>query len=157
MENTCIVCGKKFKAKTWNQVICGEECKKKRQYECYLKLKNKQEERKVKRKKPMLKKLPLLKSKVITQAGDPKWVKDYASGNRLMQIAMLARALTDYNITNISYGVLSTKWDTKQYYSWESTVIALKRKDYNNAKNKSTEKEQSAEQDNAKEKNTAEG
>ena len=134
MINTCIVCGKPFKGKSWNQTTCSDECKKKRQYECWLKHKQKKEEQykaeeKAKAARQAKRKLTAAKSNVTVQRGDPKWVKDYAKGDRLTQISMLARALTDYGIINITYGTLSTKWDTAKYYSWESIVISRKRKE----------------------------
>ena len=159
MDNTCIVCGKRFRAKTWNQTTCSDECKQKRQYECWLKHKQKKEEQykakeeKAKAARQAKRKLTAAKSNVTVQRGDPKWVKDYAKGNRLTQISMLARALTDYNITNISYGVLSTKWDTKQYYSWESTVIGLKRKEKTNDKQHIKDIQAAAEEGTFKSKN----
>ena len=132
MINICIVCGKTFSAKAWNQTTCSEECKKKRQYQCWLKHKKKKEEQtklEEKKWKPLKQQLTATKSKVTTQRGDPTWVKDYAKGDRLTQIAMLARALTDYGIINITYGTLSTKWDTQKYYYWENIVISRKRKE----------------------------
>ena len=92
MENTCIVCGKKFRPKSWNQTVCGEECKKKRQYECWLRHQKKkeaqikQEEAKLKEPKKKVK-LPPNKSNVTVKANDPKWVREYAAGDRLTQIA----------------------------------------------------------------------
>ena len=96
-------------------------------------LRLKQEEKELAAKKKAAKPKPS-KSKVNTKRGDPKWVNDYAAGDRLTQIAMLARALNDYKITDTSYEKLSLYWDTKQYFIWESIVISRKRKEKANDK-----------------------
>lgn len=136
MIKTCVVCGKTFNATTWNKIMCSEECVAQRKYECWLahKARKEQEEQAKKKKESKPPKTGPTKSKITLVKGDPRWVKDYEKGDRLTQISMLARALTDYGIVKISYGVLSTYWDTSKYYNWESIVISRKRKEKANGK-----------------------
>jgi len=132
MENICIVCGKSFKPKLWNQQTCSDECKNKRQYQFWLDYKKEHEDKKEDKKekqKQKLKRKTVTKSVVKVLATDAKWIKDYAKGDRLTQISMLARALNDLNIARLSYGQLATFWDTKKYYAWEKNVISQKRKE----------------------------
>lgn len=152
MENICIVCGKSFNPKRWNQQTCSEDCKNKRQYEFWLSYQKAHS----KKEKPKKKKA-ITKSTLKVLADDPKWIKDYAKGDRLTQISMLARALSDMDIIKLSYGELALWWNTDKYYAWEKNVISLKRKEQAYA-NKDTFKDifQIAAEDRAKEKDCTE-
>lgn len=64
--------------------------------------------------KPKRKPKPLEHKKIAT---DSKWAKTYAKADRLTKISMLSCALDKLGITHLSYGQLSTKWLTHEYYS----------------------------------------
>lgn len=126
MVNKCIVCGRYFKASRWNQQVCSDECMKVRQKAICAKHKSQIPKRPKPKPKPIIKSD---RSKITVLDNDPEWIKKYAKADRLTQISMLAVALSDYGIIKISYGQLSTKWDTAEYFKWESTVISKKRKE----------------------------
>ena len=56
-------------------------------------------------------------------ATDSKWAKEYAEADRLTKIAMLSGALAKLEIAHLSYGQLSTKWLTHEYYSLLQQVL----------------------------------
>lgn len=56
-------------------------------------------------------------------ATDSKWAKTYAAADRLTKIAMLSGALAKLEIAHLSYGQLSTKWLTHEYYSLLQQVL----------------------------------
>lgn len=56
-------------------------------------------------------------------ATDSKWAKEYAEADRLTKIAMLSWALDKLGIAHLSYGQLSTKWLTHEYYSLLQQVL----------------------------------
>ncbi len=56
-------------------------------------------------------------------ATDSKWAKKYAEADRLTKIAMLSWALDKLGIAHLSYGLLSTKWLTNEYYSLLQQVL----------------------------------
>lgn len=56
-------------------------------------------------------------------ATDSKWAKTYAAADRLTKIAMLSWALDKLEIAHLSYGQLSTKWLTYEYYSLLQQVL----------------------------------
>ena len=144
----------------WNQQICSEACKNKRQYQFWLKYQQEHSNTLKKQDKDITsskkkKKKSTVKSKVQLLEGDPKWIKVYAEADRLTQITMLARALDDYGIAKLSYGQLALRWDTHEYYMWEKDVISRKRKEqaYDN-KNTFKDLYQAAAEDRAKEKDS---
>lgn len=63
---------------------------------------------------------PLEHKKIAT---DSKWAKKYAEADRLTKIAMLSWALDKLGIAHLSYGQLSTKWLTNEYYSLLQQVL----------------------------------
>lgn len=63
---------------------------------------------------------PLEHKKIAT---DSKWAKKYAEADRLTKIAMLSWALDKLGIAHLSYGLLSTKWLTNEYYSLLQQVL----------------------------------
>lgn len=63
---------------------------------------------------------PLEHKKIAT---DSKWAKVYAAADRLTKIAMLSWALDKLGIAHLSYGQLSTKWLTHEYYSLLQQVL----------------------------------
>lgn len=70
--------------------------------------------------KPKRKPKPLEHKKIAT---DSKWAKKYAEADRLTKIAMLSWALDKLGIAHLSYGQLSTKWLTHEYYSLLQQVL----------------------------------
>ena len=70
--------------------------------------------------KPKRKPKPLEHKKIAT---DSKWAKKYAEADRLTKIAMLSWALDKLGIAHLSYGQLSTKWLTNEYYSLLQQVL----------------------------------
>ena len=70
--------------------------------------------------KPKRKPLPLEHKKIAT---DSKWAKKYAEADRLTKIAMLSWALDKLEIARLSYGKLSTKWLTDEYYRLLQQVL----------------------------------
>lgn len=56
-------------------------------------------------------------------ATDSKWAKKYAEADRLTKIAMLSWALDKLEIAHLSYGQLSTKWLTHEYYNLLQQVL----------------------------------
>lgn len=70
--------------------------------------------------KPKRKPKPLEHKKIAT---DSKWAKKYAEADRLTKIAMLSWALDKLEIAHLSYGQLSTKWLTHEYYSLLQQVL----------------------------------
>lgn len=138
MKKHCIVCNSVFETKNPNQICCSYECKTKRIKEISKKYREEHRDeirrnyRKFTEKKNCSNSdkdiFKHLKYEVTKE--DPKWVQDYCKADRLTQITMLAKALTDYNIELISYGRLVLFWGTSQYTTWEGKVIELKRKEH---------------------------
>ena len=69
---------------------------------------------------PKRKPKPLEHKKIAT---DSKWAKTYAKADRLTKISMLSCALDKLGIAHLSYGQLSTKWLTHEYYSLLQQVL----------------------------------
>lgn len=63
---------------------------------------------------------PLYHKKIAT---DSKWAKTYTKADRLTKISMLSWALDKLGIAHLSYGQLSTKWLTNEYYSLLQQVL----------------------------------
>ena len=143
MQKKCIVCGKEFEATNSRTITCSPECAQTRkaqlikkyyqehkgellnyQRQYGQKIKRIKQEVKDKQKAMMEKAKP---RKITTRKNDPKWIKDYAKGDRITQVSMLACALTMENIISISYGQLSVYWNSMQYLNWESEILAIKR------------------------------
>ena len=76
--------------------------------------------------KPKRKPKPLEHKKIAT---DSKWAKKYAEADRLTKIAMLSWALDKLEIAHLSYGQLSTKWLTHEYYSLLQQVLNRAKKE----------------------------
>lgn len=152
MIRTCTICGKLFEGRA-NATVCSGVCRleAKRRYQReykashYDKIKTYQRENWAKRKaiekaygitksdnialdvaaaapapKPKKKPKPLEHKKIAT---DSKWAKVYAAADRLTKIAMLSWALDKLGIAHLSYGQLSTKWLTDEYYSLLQQVL----------------------------------
>lgn len=151
MIRTCTICGKLFEGRA-NATVCSGVCRleSKRRYQReykaihYDKIKTYQRENWAKRKaiekaygiiksdnialdsaaaappKPKRKPKPLEHKKIAT---DSKWAKTYAKADRLTKISMLSWALDKLGIAQLSYGQLSTKWLTNEYYSLLQQVL----------------------------------
>ena len=151
MIRTCTICGKQFEGRA-NATVCSGVCRleAKRRYQReyksshYEKIKNYQKKSWYKQKaiekafnitksdnialdvaavappKPKRKPKPLEHKKIAT---DSKWAKKYAEADRLTKIAMLSWALDKLGIAHLSYGQLSTKWLTHEYYSLLQQVL----------------------------------
>lgn len=152
MRKICKICGNEFEGRA-NREYCSGVCKieAKRRYQReykashYEKIKNYQRENWAKRKaiekaygitksdnialdiaaaaepkKKNRKPKPLEHKKIAT---DSKWAKKYAEADRLTKIAMLSWALDKLGIAHLSYGQLSTKWLTHEYYSLLQQVL----------------------------------
>ena len=143
---TCIVCGELFKPIRTTQICCSEGCRKERmQQTCkewqalHPEAKAKyyqhaQEKKKTESVKPENEKVAVITANQVAKLNpvkakwsDPKWIKDYSNADRLTKISMLARALSDLGIEQLTYGTLSIWWDTDRYASWEKQVLRLKR------------------------------
>lgn len=152
MIKACRICGKQFEGRA-NREICSASCRieakkiyqreyKKSHYE---KIKSYQRENWAKRKaiekafnitksdniainsaaaapdpKRKRKPKPLYHKKIAT---DSKWAKTYTKADRLTKISMLSWALDKLGIAHLSYGQLSTKWLTNEYYSLLQQVL----------------------------------
>ena len=154
MKKHCIVCNSVFETKNPNQICCGYDCKIKRAKEISKKYREEHRDeirrnyRKFTQKKSGSDNDTVLsKSKIyeVTKK-DPRWVQDYCKTDRLTQISMLAKALTEYNIELISYGRLVLFWGTSQYTTWEEKVIELKRKEHVTAEDTIKSKDNSKKQ-----------
>lgn len=152
MIKTCKICGNQFEGRA-NREYCSGVCKMeaKRRYQQnykkinYEKIKSYQRTYYPKRKatekglnitesdnialdiaaaapapKPKKKPKPLEHKKIAT---DSKWAKTYAAADRLTKISMLSWALDKLGIAHLSYGQLSTKWLTNEYYSLLQQVL----------------------------------
>lgn len=151
MIKTCVICGKEFEGRA-NATTCSGECRleaKKNYQRVYVKnhrdkIRKYQRENWAKRKaiekayhitksdnialdiaaaakpKPKPKIKPQEHKKIAT---DSKWAKMYAAADRLTKIAMLSWALDKLGIAHLSYGQLSTKWLTHEYYSLLQQVL----------------------------------
>ena len=151
MIRTCTICGKLFEGRA-NATVCSGVCRleSKRRYQReyraihYDKIKTYQRENWAKRKaiekaygitnsdnialdfaaaatpKPKRKPKPLEHKKIATES---KWAKTYAKADRLTKISMLSWALDKLGIAHLSYGQLSTKWLTNEYYSLLQQVL----------------------------------
>lgn len=152
MKKICVVCGKEFTTDVKNQVTCSHACRyerkkqisneyrkahpeKMREYQRRATSKKLEE---IKKPKSDIKNLAVTQRAVKALDDDPKWIKNYCEGDRLTKISMLAIALVDYQIALITYGKLSTLWNTDQYDKWEKQVFRLKRKDASHVKAKNT-------------------
>lgn len=153
MIRTCTICGKLFEGRANATVcsgVCRLEAKRRyqREYKAshYDKIKTYQRENWAKRKaiekaygitksdnialefaaaappkaNHKTKPKPLEHKKI---AKDSKWAKTYAAADRLTKIAMLSWALDKLGIAHLSYGQLSTKWLTHEYYSLLQQVL----------------------------------
>ena len=151
MIRTCTICGKQFEGRA-NATVCSGVCRleakkiyqreyKKSHYE---KIKSDQRAYWAKRKavekafninksdnialdiaaaappKTKRKPKPQEHKKIAT---DSKWAKKYAEADRLTKIAMLSWALDKLGIAYLTYGQLSTKWLTDEYYSLLQQVL----------------------------------
>lgn len=151
MKKICKICGNEFEGRA-NREYCSGICKMeaKRRYQRaykkinYDKIKTYQREYYPKRKaiekgfnitesdnialdiaaaaapKTKRKPKPLEHKKIAT---DSKWAKTYAKADRLTKISMLSWALDKLGIAHLSYGQLSTKWLTNEYYSLLQQVL----------------------------------
>ena len=165
MKKICIVCGLSFSTARKNQVCCSPACKHEHKKQTSAKYiqdhpekakeyqKKQNEERKQQRAEIAAEKAKDTKPRVVSERefkamqtkvndNDPEWIKQYAAADRLTRISMLAIALTDSRIELMTYGKLSTFWETDQYHKWEQQVFNVKRKEAKNVKAKNSSKSQ---------------
>lgn len=55
-----------------------------------------------------------------------KWADNYTNADRLTKISMLSNELSKYEIAHLSYGVLSTMWDSGRYEALLHKVLRIK-------------------------------
>lgn len=144
MIKTCVICNKEFNAKKLDQLCCSAECSTKRQRNIAAEYRKTHPDKfsewikKSKAKRKARESLKDIKRKITVREDDPKWIKDYAAADRLTQISMLSIALTDLRVELMTYGKLSTYWDTEKYDQWEKQVLHAKRKEQAYVKAKDT-------------------
>lgn len=66
------------------------------------------------------------KKKVEPKYTGSKWAEDYTNADRLTKISMLSKELSKYDIAHVSYGVLSTLWDSDRYEALLHKVLRTK-------------------------------
>lgn len=140
MKKICVICGKEFETNYKQVVTCSKECLEIRKKRCVKKYyqdnRDKLLEYQAKYQKEHRKSLKPEKKNTVqaefdhtikAKEDDPRWIKDYAKADRLTKISMLARQMSDLGIKKISYGELSTFWNTLKYLDWEHMVLGILR------------------------------
>ena len=146
----CRICGKEFKGRA-NSCICSGACRLEAQKEYQKKYRmlypNKVKERQRKWWNENRAVMPEIKSSdniALANVSDPKpkaskkkkkvepkytgskWAEDYTNADRLTKISMLSKELSKYDIAHVSYGVLSTLWDSGRYEALLHKVLRIK-------------------------------
>jgi predicted nucleic acid-binding Zn ribbon protein len=142
MKKICVVCGKSFETNRTNVICCSEACKdiRKRAVAKKYKQEHKDEINEYQKAYSKLRystEFGPVRSRTKQQQQATKvskkespWVRNYLTGDRITKIAMLSKALFEYQIEMISYGQLSLKYNTDTYKQWEEQVIERKRKEH---------------------------
>ncbi len=144
----CRICGKEFKGRA-NASICSAACRAEARKEYQKKYRmlypNKVKDRQRKWWSENRAKMPEIKSsdnialanvseskasrkrkKVEPKYTGSKWADDYTNADRLTKISMLSNELSKYDIAHLSYGVLSTMWDSGRYEALLHKVLRIK-------------------------------
>lgn len=66
------------------------------------------------------------KKKVEPKYTGSKWADYYTKADRLTKISMLSKELSKYDIAHLSYGSLSTLWNTGRYEALLHKVLRIK-------------------------------
>ena len=150
MIRVCRICGKEFKGRA-NACICSGTCRLEAQKEYQKKYRmlypNKVKERQRKWWNENRAVMPEIKSSdniALANVSDPKpkaskkkkkvepkytgsiWADDYTNADRLTKISMLSNELSKYEIAHLSYGSLSTLWNTGRYEALLHKVLRIK-------------------------------
>lgn len=150
MIKVCKICGKEFEGRA-NSCICSGACRLEAQKEYQKEYKKRYPDKVKARQRKWWNDnrafMPEIKSSdniALANVSDPKpkeskkkkkaepkytgsqWAEDYTTADRLTKISMLSKELSKYDIVHLSYGVLSTMWDSGRYEALLHKVLRIK-------------------------------